>query len=334
MFRFRLLLLIIAAYFSLGSSLPPLARAALIPLPARAASASAPPATVHAPNEQTTSTWVFQRVRRVIATGDDRLPRVLVQVASESVDVRGGDVDLSVDGAAFDLCPRGSERFHFHWRFGGDISRVRPGDTVQAAFEATTGPSGACRGQLALRTLWALTGSRGTTGPDYFAAEGRRVDGDRFYTGSSRLSFPEGRTTASGTQLVHVERNEPYPDRPEAYFLLRISTSGGYVEYVYEYAVTGGVDGSSATAGGARALGGLDLAAYCRANGAEVVLDGGRWYCVVQMEVGGMPVSVDAWTIGLTDACRWQYRNDAAYAEQRTPDSPQSWVCYVRDGGR
>ncbi|MEW6367126.1 MAG: hypothetical protein AB1714_21055 [Acidobacteriota bacterium] len=72
--------------------------------------------------------------------------------------------------------------------------------------------------------------------------------------------------------------------------------------------------------GGGRVLGGLDLDAYCKGEGAMAVrLDGDKWVCVYSDD--------SELAIDLDDACRKQYDEPGAIAVQREPGNPQTWTC-------
>ena len=55
--------------------------------------------------------WTLKRI--VVANGMNQF----AMITNEHYDASGGEVDVSADGRALDLCSGGFERFHFMWRF-------------------------------------------------------------------------------------------------------------------------------------------------------------------------------------------------------------------------
>src|SRR5688572_327072 len=67
------------------------------------------------------------------------------------------------------------------------------------------------------------------------------------------------------------------------------------------------------------ALGGLDLNGFCNYLG----------------QVDSSPVNLNDWQcnpnankINMDFACKWQYKDENALANQTNPSNPYSWVCY------
>jgi hypothetical protein len=74
--------------------------------------------------------WTLKRI--VVANGLNQF----ATITDEHYDAGGGEVDVSVDGRALDLCAGGFERMHFKWRFPLDITRVSDGGALSVALEA------------------------------------------------------------------------------------------------------------------------------------------------------------------------------------------------------
>jgi hypothetical protein len=87
--------------------------------------------------------WTLRRM--VVANGMNQF----ATITDEHYDANGGEVYVSGDGRALDLCSGGFERLRFKWTFPQDITRVSDGGTLSVSLEA--GPGGhkePCNGQI------------------------------------------------------------------------------------------------------------------------------------------------------------------------------------------
>jgi hypothetical protein len=120
--------------------------------------------------------WTLKRI--VVANGLNQF----ATITDEHYDAGGGEVDVSVDGRALDLCSGGFERMHFKWVFPQDITRASDGDALSVSLEA--GPAGRkepCNGGIAALSAISISGSAGITWP--LSEDDMKVmDVDRFFT--------------------------------------------------------------------------------------------------------------------------------------------------------
>jgi hypothetical protein len=125
---------------------------------------------------QSPGLWALQRM--VVANGLNQF----ATITDEHYDSSGGEVDVSVDGRALDLCSGGFERMHFKWRFPQDITRVSDGGALSVSLEA--GPAGqkeSCNGAIAAISDISIAGSAGISFP--LSDDDMKVmDVDRFFS--------------------------------------------------------------------------------------------------------------------------------------------------------
>jgi hypothetical protein len=195
--------------------------------------------------------WTLKRI--VVANGMNQF----ATITDEHYDAKGGEVYVSGDGRALDLCSGGFERLRFKWTFPQDITRVSDGGTLSVSLEA--GPGGhkePCNGQIGAISDISVAGSAGITFP--LSEDDMKVmDVDRFFTKESGDAWA-GRDPRTGLGSVGVNTREPVEGRPFAYFFIRIGMRGmgpGELRYVYIYERGGGPVGPVGGGGGGNACG-------------------------------------------------------------------------------
>lgn len=180
---------------------------------------------------QSPGLWALQRI--VVANGLNQFATIM----DEHYDSSGGEVDVSVDGRALDLCSGGFERMHFKWRFPQDITRASDGGALSVSLEA--GPAGQkepCNGAIAAISDISIAGSAGISFP--LSDDDMKVmDVDRFFSRNYGDAWA-GRDPRTGLGSVGLNTREPVEGRPFAYFFIRIGLRGtgpGELRYVYIY---------------------------------------------------------------------------------------------------
>ena len=168
---------------------------------------------------QSPGLWALQRI--VVA---NRLNQ-FATITDEHYDSSGGEVDVSADGRALDLCSGGFERMHFKWRFPQDITRVSDGGALSVSLEA--GPAGQkepCNGAIAAISDISIAGSAGISFP--LSDDDMKVmDVDRFFSRNYGDAWA-GRDPRTGLGSVGLNTREPVEGRAFAYFFIRIGLRG------------------------------------------------------------------------------------------------------------
>jgi hypothetical protein len=187
--------------------------------------------------------------RIVVANG--MIP--LATITSERYDASGGEVVINADGRALDICSGGSETMRFTWQFTQDVTRVSEGSYVSASLQAgLIGKNEPCGGALAAFSFITIAGSKGITFP--LPDEDVKVmEVDRFVTISAGDAWA-GRDPKTATGSVGVDIFPATPDRPFAYFFIRIAIRGMGQELRYVYIYERGEGGGGPVGGGGGAM--------------------------------------------------------------------------------
>lgn len=261
---------------------------------------------------ETYSTWRLTNIEWRDEDGRGVQAGVLT-IDRVAIDARGGAVDITALGDA--ECPGSRQRFRYGWTFDRDISRVT-GVQEDVVFTTTLyfegdGPGADRQG----RTCLDLNPFEGAGSPDELFW--RNMGGEaRFYFKPDHpfhvpgpRSFRLGRTW---NQTGSLEISLSSPGGPRGFFFR--------AKYLFT-ADAAQTPQPPTTGGTVTTLGGLDLAGYCAGLGYDgAALSAGQWACTSPRDI----ISID-----LNDACRWQYHDPAAYAQQREPGNPQTWTCFT-----
>lgn len=177
-------------------------------------------------------------------------------ITSESYDKNGGSVEINVSGNALNVCPGGSEKMRFTWRFGRDIAEVSNGDAVSANLQAgVVTYSKPCTGHhiAGLSTLY-IYGSRGNGSP-FSAEENRMTDGEKFGNLDDQYYVYASDLRQTSTSRVGVKDWPNSANYPRAWFEIQIGTrAGDILRYVYLYQLVGDGGGNSGGGGGGGSL--------------------------------------------------------------------------------
>jgi hypothetical protein len=173
----------------------------------------------------------------------------LATITSERYDTSGGEVEINADGRVLDICPGGSETMRFTWQFTQDVTRVSEGSYLSASLRAgLIGKKEPCGSALAAVSFITIAGSKGITFP--LSNEDVKVmEIDRFVTISAGDAWA-GRDPKTATGSVGVDIFPATPDRPLAYFFIRIAIRGMGDELRYVYIYERGEGGGGPVSGG------------------------------------------------------------------------------------
>jgi hypothetical protein len=181
-----------------------------------------------------------------------------VTVVNDNHGATGGEVRISLNGRALDLCSGGQEVMEFKWQFTRDIRQLGDGEVIPAQLQAqVTERSRPCNGALAGVSDITLMHSAGATSPltpDYMS----KADSDRFVPGTP----PPGINWVRANDGPHIRqaavaiaRGPAKPNGDTAYFSIVIGLrGGGQVWWTYLYDRVGGSSGGGGGGGGGGAL--------------------------------------------------------------------------------
>ena len=187
--------------------------------------------------------WALKEIRVFNGMGD------LGQITAEKYDATGGAVEVTVNGNAGGICPGGSEKLRFTWRFARDVSLISAEGAAATIDAVQLSKAGPCTDGLAGRSYLMFRGSAGVGAP-FSEAESQQFDIERFWAKSGdRISPAATNVPKSGSATVGVSDRVYATDRSKAYFEIAIITptrGAGLLRYVYVY-VPGRAPGSGGT---------------------------------------------------------------------------------------
>ena len=170
--------------------------------------------------------------------GDVRLHSTLngASVARQTYDRFGGAVELDVSGDIDQLCPGGSERLRFTWRFDRDVGGLAPGDEIAATLTAESlSADRGCRGDVGAQSSVAMGGSDQPV-PSFSETEARALDRSRFSSTGERVTADAGPSSRrAGDVRLLVSASAPEAEQRLAWFSVEIVTPAGSITYVYPY---------------------------------------------------------------------------------------------------
>lgn len=163
-------------------------------------------------------------------------------VEKGKLDANGGYVSVHVNGNATvkgePLCAGGSEVMHFRWKFPQDMSQIATGNGISVSVQARHGGgSPPCKGQIAGGAYITAMGSDGA--PPFLAQNFgsllKFIDDNRISRGNGELIKPDTGDFKGANPAMTIKDYEPNPDKPYVFFVIMISTGGGYMYYAYVY---------------------------------------------------------------------------------------------------
>jgi hypothetical protein len=178
-------------------------------------------------------------------------------ITAEKYDENGGSVEITVEGNAKYVCPGGSEKMRFTWRFGREASKIVTATGVSASME--TGQLNAnppCSTGLSANSDFTMEGSSSSTNP-FTAEENRKIDGELFFQPYEERNrfFPYTSDGSRRSGVIGVRvRDRADRGAQFAWFDFMIGTNAGTIKYVYLYEIVR--DGQAPTGSGSGATGG------------------------------------------------------------------------------